>query len=308
LHTSKKIARDETETPGEQEPMSTPIVLRSALGKHAHVKPLREGTVTSNRVRLEFVEFDPLPKAFRQMVRRLDLDVCEMALTTHVLAHHFGKPITGLPIPLWRRLHHGNLVCAAESTLRGPADLQGRKVGVRAYSQTTGVWIRGLLQSEYGVDLDSITWVTMEDAHVSEYRDPPNVVRNTTATGLRELLLSGEVAAIMGERNVDPANVRPVIPNADEAAVEWSRKTGIFPVNHIVSARTERLRQHSWLAEELMNLFEQAKRKAAGGSEDASLPYGLEPNRRSMQMLLDFAAQQKVTPRAYRVDELFSST
>jgi 4,5-dihydroxyphthalate decarboxylase len=148
----------------------------------------------------------------------------------------------------------------------------------------------------------------MEDAHVSEYRDPPNVVRNTTATGLRELLLSGEVAAIMGERNVNPANVRPVIPNADEAAVEWSRKTGIFPVNHIVSARTELLRQHSWLAEELMNLFEQAKRKAAGGSEDASLPYGLEPNRRSMQMLLDFAAQQKVTPRAYRVDELFSST
>jgi 4,5-dihydroxyphthalate decarboxylase len=288
--------------------MSQPLVLRTALGQHAHVKSLRDGTVSSERVHLEFIEFDPLPRAFRQMVRRLDLDVCEMALTTHVLAHHFGKPITGLPIPLWRRLHHGNLVCATDSTLRGPADLQGRKVGVRAYSQTTGVWIRGLLQSEYGVDLGSITWVTLEDAHVPEYRDPPNAVRNTTGKGLRELLLSGEVAAVMGERNVDPANVRPVIPNAEEAAVEWSRKTGILPVNHIVSVRTDLLRQHPWLATELMNLFEEARRKAVGGAGDASQPYGLEPNRRSMQMLLDFAAQQKLTPRAYRVDELFAST
>jgi 4,5-dihydroxyphthalate decarboxylase len=163
--------------------MSTPIVLRTALGKHEHVKPLRDCTVTSHRVRLEFIDFDPLPNAFRRMVRNLDLDVCEMALTTHALAHHFGKPIAGLPIPLWRRLHHANLVCAAGSPVRGPNDLQGRKVGVRAYSQTTGVWIRGILRSEYGVDLDSITWVTMEDAHVSEYRDPPNAVRNTTGKG-----------------------------------------------------------------------------------------------------------------------------
>jgi 4,5-dihydroxyphthalate decarboxylase len=288
--------------------MSQQVVLRTALGQHAHVEPLRDGTVTSDRVRLEFIEFDPLTKAFRQMVRSLDLDVCEMALTTHVLAHHFGKPITGLPIPLWRRLHHGNLVCAAASTLRGPADLQGRKVGVRAYSQTTGVWIRGILRSEYGVDLDSITWVTLEDAHVTEYRDPPNVVRNTTGKGLRELLLLDEVAAIMGERSVDPTHVRPVIPHAAEAAAEWSRKTGVVPVNHIVSVRTDLLRQHPWLAAELMNLFEEAKRKAGGGAADASQAYGLEPNRHSMQMLLEFAAQQQLTPRVYRVDELFPGT
>lgn len=285
--------------------MSQPLVLRTAIGKHDHVKPLRDGIVVSDRVRLEFVEFDPLPRAFRQMIRSLDLDVCEMALTTQALAHHFGKPITALPIQLWRRLHHGNLVCATDSHIRGPEDLQGRKVGVRAYSQTTGVWIRGILGSEYGVDLDSITWVTMEDAHVSEYQDPPNAVRSTSGKGLRELLLSGELAAVMGERNVDPAGVRPVIPNADEAAVEWSERTGIFPVNHIVSVKAELLRQHPWLAEELMNLFEEARRKAGNLANEALLPYGLEPNRRSMQMLLDFAAQQKLTPRAYLVDELF---
>jgi len=286
--------------------VSGPLVLRTVVGKHAHVKPLWDGSVASDRVRLEFIEIDPLPKAFRRMVRELEFDLCEMALTTHALAYRFGKPITALPIPLWRRLHHGNLVCAASSTVRGPADLAGRKVGVRAYSQTTGVWIRGILQHEYGLDLDGITWVTMEDAHVAEYRDPPNAVKAAAGKGLRDLLLSGELAAIMGERTVDPSDVRPVIPNADEAAAGWSRRTGVFPVNHIVAIKAELLEGNPWLAGELLSLFLQAKLESSAA--DDGLPYGLEPNRRAMQMLLDFSAEQGLTPRAYQVDELFPRT
>ncbi len=282
--------------------MSSPLVLRTVIGKHDQVRPLRDGTVTSDRVKLELIEVDPLPKAFRQMVRTLDYDVCEMALTTQALAYRFEKPLTALPIPVWRRLHHSNLVCAVNSDIRGPEDLAGRKVGVRAYSQTTGVWIRGILQSQYRVDLSGVTWVTMEDAHVAEYQDPPNAVRNTSGQGLRELLLSGELAAIMGERNVDPQNVRPVIPDADAAAAAWSRSTGIFPVNHIIAVKNDLLREHPWLASELMTMFTEAKRKAGSGDDH---PYGLEPNQRSMQMLLDFAAQQQLTPRAYQVKELF---
>ena len=284
--------------------MSDRLVLRIALGKHDHVKPLKDGTIQSDRVRLEFVEFDPLPKAFRHMVRGGDLDVSEMALTTHLLAHHYKKPITALPIPLWRRLHHSNLVCATNAAIAGPADLQGRKVGVRAYSQTTGVWIRGILGSQYRVDLNKVTWVTMEDAHVAEYQDPPNAVRNTSGKGLRDLLLAGELVAIMGERDVDPANIRPVIPDAEAAAEKWSRDTGIFPVNHVVSVRNDLLQQHPWLADELMRLFEAARLKS-GAKGAAALPYRLEPNRAAMQMLLDFAADQRLTPRTYRVDELF---
>lgn len=282
--------------------MSDPLVLRAVIGKHDHVRPLWDGTVTSERVKLELIEVNPLPKAFRQMVRTLDYDLCEMALTTQALAHRYEKPITALPIPVWRRLHHSNLVCAAESYIRGPQDLVGKKVGVRAYSQTTGVWIRGILRSEYGIDINSITWVTMEDAHVGEYNDPPNAVRNTSGKGLRDLLLSGELAAIMGERNVDPQNVRAVIPDANAAAEAWSRATGIFPVNHIIAVKSDILRQHPWLAAELMTMFVAAKRKAGGGDEH---PFGLEPNRQSMQMLLDFAAQQQLTPRIYTVDEIF---
>ena len=281
--------------------MADRLILRTALGKHDHVKPLKDGSIQSDRVRLELVEFDPLPKAFRHMVRGGDLDVSEMALTTHLLAHHFRKPLTALPLPLWRRLHHSNLVCATGSAIGGPKDLEGKKVGVRAYSQTTGVWIRGILASQYGVDLGKITWVTMEDAHVAEYQDPPGVVRHTGGKPLRDLLLSGELAAIMGERDVEPNNIRPVIADADAAGKKWSRATGIFPVNHVVSVRSELLQQHPWLGAELMRMFEAARAKSGAHA----LPYGIEPNRAAMQMLLDFAADQRLTPRTYRVDELF---
>ena len=284
--------------------MTEKLTLRIALGAHAHVRPLKDGTVASDRIRFEFIEFDPLPNAFRTMVRGADLDVSEMALTTHLLALEFGKPLTALPIPLWRRLHHGNLVTLASSNLRGPKELEGKKVGVRAYSQTTGVWIRGILQHAYGVDLDSIIWVTMEDAHVAEYKDPPHVVRNSTGKGLRELLLTGELAAIMGERNVDPRDVRPVVSDSETAAAEWSRRTAIFPVNHVVSVRAELTARHPWLAGELTRLFEEG-RVASGATGAAALPYGLSANRKAMQMLCDFAVAQKLTRRAFQVDEVF---
>ena len=283
--------------------MEKPI-LQMALGKHPHVQALRDGTVRSERLDLRFLDFDPLPKAFRQMVRALDIDVSEMALTTHAIAHSFGKPIAALPVVLWRRLHHDNLVCAADSDIAGPADLAGRRVGVRAYSQTTGVWIRGILESEYSVDPRKITWVTKEDAHVAEYEDPPNCIRDTSSASLRDLLFAGELAAIMGERTVDPSGIRPVIPNAAKAAREWSRRTGIFPVNHVIAVRTALLDEHQWLAEELMRLFEAARARAPGKPED-HIVYGIEPNRKAIDMLLDFSARQGLTPRRYSPEELF---
>jgi 4,5-dihydroxyphthalate decarboxylase len=282
------------------------LVLRTALGQHDHLKPLKSGAITSDRIRFEFVEFNPLPEAFRAMIRGEDLDASEMALTTHLLALEFGKPLSALPIPLWRRLHHGNLVCRSDSNIRGPKDLEGQKVGVRAYSQTTGVWIRGILKTRYGVDLDSIIWVTKEDSHVAEYRDPACVERSSKPQTLRELLLAGEVAAIMGERNVDPANVRPVIADSDAAAEQWSESTGIFPVNHVFSVRFALLQRHPWLAAELMRMFDEARR-ASGEKGVAALPYGLGPNRDSMQMLCDFAADQKLTSKVFRVDDVFAA-
>jgi 4,5-dihydroxyphthalate decarboxylase len=284
--------------------MSDRIILKTVLGKHDHVRPLKDGAVTSERIQFDFVEYEPLPKAFRTMVRGGDIDVSEIAITTHLQALEFKKPLSGIPIQLWRRLHHSNLVCLTGSDLRDPRELEGKKVGVRAYAQTTGVWIRGILKTRYGVDLDKITWVTMEDAHVAEYQDPPNAVRNVSGKSLRDMLFSGELAAIMGEREVDPSNVRTVIPNATVEAEEWSKRTGLFPVNHIVAVRTELLTQHPWLRDELMRVLDESRIRS-GANGVAAMPYGLAANRHAMQTLCDFAADQKLTSKVFQLDEVF---
>jgi 4,5-dihydroxyphthalate decarboxylase len=286
--------------------MAIKLPLRIALGKHPHVAPLKDGRVMSDRIDFEFKEYDPLPNAFRTMVRSGDLDVSEMAVVTHLLAHHFGKPITGIAIPLWSRLPHANLVCPIESSIKAPRDLEGTKVGVRAYAQTSGVWVRGILKDQYDVDLNRITWVTMEDAHLAEYEDPKIAVRNNKPLALRPLMMAGELSAIMGERNVDRSGIRTVVPEGDKAAKDWISATGITPINHVLTIRNSVLASHSWLGHELMELFEAAK-KIAVRDDGASSPqdYGLEANRGSLQLAFNFSADQLLTPRAYKVDELF---
>ena len=302
--------------------MTTPVTLRTAIGPYDHVRALKDGSVRSERVRFDFVEVEPITRAFRRMARDLEFDVSEMAITTHALAHAFQKPITALPIVLSRGFHHGSIVCTHASTIRGPTDLVGRKVGVRAWSQTTGVWIRGILKADYGIDPASMTTVTEEDAHVAEYRDPPHVVRAAAGKTLRGMLLAGEIdAAIALRPAADPKEVRTVIPDAEAAEAAWYRKTGIYPVNHVVSVKTSLLIEHPWLSAELLSLFTAAKERAraqapapAAGSAQArlrslvgddTLPYGMARNRAGIDMLLRFAAEQKLTPKTYRAEEIF---
>ena len=189
----------------------TDVVLRTALGKSPLVRALKRGTVRSDRVGFDFVEVDPVTRAFRRMTRALEFDLCEIALTTHAQARAYGKPITALPVVLLRGLHHGALICRRDSPLRGPADMVGRWVGVRAWSQTTGVWVRGILQDEYGIAPDSMTWVTEEDAHVQEFADPPFVQRISAGQDLRAMLLSGEIDAAVALAGLEPAQVCTVI-------------------------------------------------------------------------------------------------
>jgi 4,5-dihydroxyphthalate decarboxylase len=272
---------------------------------------LKDGSARSDRVAFEWESVTPITRAFRRMVRTGDFDMCEIALTTLAQARSFGKELTGLPVVVMRGFHHAALVCPRDSPLRGPADLAGKRIGVRAFSQTTGVWLRGILLDWYGVDHRSITWVTEEDAHVQEYHDPPNVVRGQD---LKAMLMSGEIDAAIALAGLDVSQVRTVIPNADAAAAEWYRRTGAYPVNHVVCIRTALLEQHPFLGAELMRLFNAAKAAAREPSAEARyasivggdpLPYGLEANRSGIELCLRYTAEQGLVQRLYTPEELF---
>jgi 4,5-dihydroxyphthalate decarboxylase len=275
------------------------LTLRTALGKSPLVHALKQGTVASDRVAFDFVDVDPVTRAFRRMTRAMEFDLCEMALTTHAQARAYGKPITALPVVLLRGLHHASLICRRDSPLRGPADLVGKRIGVRAWSQTTGVWVRGILQDEYDIAPGTMTWVTEEDAHVQEFTDPPFVQRIAAGQQLPAMLLSGEIDAGIA-LTIDAAQVRPVIPNADAAAAEWSYKAGVFPINHVVVVKDALLAEHPWLTDELMRQFAASREKSG-----EAVAYGIDAKRPAIELLMRYAAQQGLIPRAYRVEELF---
>jgi len=292
------------------------ITLRSAIADYPHIAALKDGRVASDRIRFDWETVEPITRAFRRQVRTGDFDLCEIALTTHAQAHAHGKGITALPVVVMRGFHHAALVCPIDSPLRGPEDLAGKRVGVRAFSQTTGIWVRGILLDEYGVDHRDITWVTSEDAHVQEYADPPNVVRIAPGQDLPTMLLNGEIDAGIALAGLDPSKVRTVIPNAQDAAAAWYRKTGAYPVNHILCVRDTLLAADPGLAGTLFRLCQDAKSAATEPSAEARfrdliggdpLPYGLEANRTGIEFCLRYAAEQGLIPHAYPPEALFAA-
>ncbi len=290
------------------------VTLKAALADYPHIQALKSGAVTSDQVAFDWISVDPITRAFRRMVRTGDFDLCEIALTTLAQAEAYGKGLTGLPVVVMRGFHHAALMCPVGSGLRGPRDLEGKRIGVRAWSQTTGVWLRGILLDQYGVDHRSITWMTEEDAHLLEYRDPPNVVRIASGQSLQAMLLAGEIDAAIALSGLNEGLVRTVIPDANNAAREWYRQTGAYPVNHVVCVRTDLLRAQKSLGAELMRLFNDAKAAARKPSAEERfrpllggdpLPYGLEANRAGIDLCLRYAAEQGLVPREYAADDLF---
>jgi 4,5-dihydroxyphthalate decarboxylase len=301
-------------------------VLKTAIATYAHTKGLKDGSVSVPGVQFEHVEVSPITGAFRRMCRTLDFDVCEMAITTYLTAKAHDKRFTALPVFVMRQFHHAPIVYSKKSGVRSPKDLEGKKVGVRAYTVTTGVWARGILATEYGVDLDKITWVVVDEEHVQEYRKPSNVVEQPGAN-LAELLLKGELAAAIGLGKVESPDVKPLISNAAEAEAAWYRKTGIYPINHTVVVKDSVLQSDPALAPRLFAGFEAAKAQflkqlGAGGDfpadaevlakrrsivGDDPLPNGLAHNRKALEAIIQFAHAQRILPRTVKPEEMFAA-
>jgi 4,5-dihydroxyphthalate decarboxylase len=300
--------------------------LSIALGNYGLTQPLKTGQVPTGRLPLAYAQIDQIVPAMRRMCRGLEYDICEMAFTTYVCARAYGKPFTAIPLFVTRNFHHWAIFINVKSGIRTPKDLEGRKVGVnRGYTVTTGLWARGILQSEYGVDLDKITWIPTDDEHVAEFKAPSNVDYKFRGKPMRELLLSGEVDAALGEVGVDHPDIKPLIPNAREASFDYFRRTGIYPINHGVVVKNTLLKEAPWIVDELTRAFDAAKAiylkdmqgnaklsswdKAA--AENAAVvgdpfPFGIEANRKALEAITQFSVDQHMVPHKFSVEELFT--
>lgn len=288
---------------------------------------LKDRSISPATVALRFEEVPVLIQAFRRMVRSLEFDVSEMAFTTYLCAKAHGKPFTALPIFLVRGFHHGAITRSAADSGIAPKDLEGREVGVnRGYTVTTGVWARGILADEYGVDLSRITWVLSGDEHVAEYRPPCNVIPVAPGKDVPEMVATGELAAGIGVA-ADCPGVVPLIPDAAEAGFTALQQRGLYPINHLVVVRDELLAAHPHLAPDLFAAYAEAKnryvaRLRAGTITDPGpadlmyqrvmeitgadpLPYGIAANRAMIDQLVRHAVAQQILEEPVTAEDLF---
>jgi 4,5-dihydroxyphthalate decarboxylase len=303
------------------------LQLKTVTRSQGNNRALKDGTVKPKTFSFAFEEVDPLIAAFRRMVRALEFDICEMAITTYVCAKAHGKRMTAVPVFLVRAFHHGAILVNTRAGIARPEDLEGRKVGVnRGYTVTTGVWARSILQDEHGVDLNKITWVLSGDEHVAEYRPPANVVPLEPGKKMGDMLASGELAAAIGVEATSP-DVAPLIPDAGAAGLAALARDGHYPINHLVVIRDDLIASHPDLAADVFDAFVQAKRLYLAQLKEGAiakptevdemhkrvmaitgdpLPYGIVPNRRVIDTLIGHALTQGIITKPVTAEELFA--
>jgi 4,5-dihydroxyphthalate decarboxylase len=286
---------------------SEPLTLQTLLGDYPNTSALKQGKIGSSLVRFDFADVNPPNHGFKDVVRHLKYDVAELAIVTYLQARAYGKPLVLLPAVVVGNLPHPLLAYNAERGRLSPADLAGRRVGIRAYSVTTAAWIRGILQNDYGVDLDSVRWVTFEDAHVAEYHDPDTAERAPAGKQLLSMLLNGELdAAVVGGADLKDSRLQPVIPNPIAAVQEWCQRNQATPINHMVVVKESLSTSNPDAVREIFRLLRESKQTASPASKSLDpLQFGVEPNRRSLELIIKYSVQQRLIPRKFEVDELF---
>ena len=291
------------------DPMTAQQTLRIALGDYPHTAALKRNEIKSDRVVLDFTGLTPVYKSFAEMVRKTAYDISEMAIVTFLQAKAHGKPLVLMPCVMLGRFQHGTLLYNSARGKLSLKDLEGRRVGVRSYTQTTGAWLRGHLQNDYGVDIYRVNWVNFEDAHVLEYRDPPFVERAAEGQNLLKMLQDGELDAAIWGFEV-PSGFASVIEDPEVETQRWRAKHGVVPLNHMVCVTESLSREKPELVREVYRMLKESKR-AAGLPKPGAIdfyPFGVEACRPALEMIIDYAVQQKLIPRRFEVDELFDDT
>ena len=317
------------------------VPLNIAVAEFPHTKAILSGRIPIEGIEPRFANVVPQIAAYRRMVREVEFDVCELAPTTYIIARAYGAPFVALPIFVSRAFHHGGLLVRPDAGIKSPRDLEGKKVGVRAYSVTTGVWTRGILIDEYGLDSSKVTWVVDDEEHVRELKLPPNVIHAPETTSLVEMMAEGEISAGFSgnaglgragkptagwdAKKIPPAEYPDLFPNAKSLESAWFKKAGIYPMHGTIVVKDSVLREHPWVARSLHDAYSAAKKEwlaalRADSADAASdkkyrelmpivgddpLPFGIENNRATIEALESYAYKQKLIPRRMPIEELF---
>jgi 4,5-dihydroxyphthalate decarboxylase len=270
--------------------------LRTLLGAYPVTKALKDGSIKSDLVEFDFKEeYSPTHKGFRPMVREAAFDVSELAIVTYLMAKSFDKPMVLLPHVVTARSQHDYALYNAKRSALTPAELNGKRVGIRSFTTTTGAWLRGILANDYGVDLESIEWVTFEDAHVGEFVDTTK--RAPAGKQIVQMLVDGELDAVLGEK-VDRPDLKPLFTDADAKA--WSAKHCISPINHMVVVSKSLSEKHPEVVHEVYRLMRESRAAAPSAPH-----FTADDMQRSLQMLIRYLAQQKLIPAEFSFGELF---
>jgi 4,5-dihydroxyphthalate decarboxylase len=284
----------------------SPFTLYSLLGNHATTEALKTGRVSSPLIAFEYADVKVPNTQFKAMMRDQKYDFGELAIATYLQGYEHGKPYLLLPATILGRNQHHTIFYNANRGSLAPSALSGKRVGVRAYSQTTGAWVRGFLAEDYGVDLQSITWVTFEDPHVAEYREPPNVERAPEGKNLKQMLLAGEIdAAILGDVAPD-GPITHLIPDPEAEGRRWARTHGGVPINHLAVVRRSIAESRPDVIRELYRVLKESRAAAAlpTGIDDP-VRFGVHAQSQSLGQMALYAHQQGLISRRFTAEELF---
>jgi 4,5-dihydroxyphthalate decarboxylase len=287
--------------------MTKATTLRTVLATSALSTPLKNGELTSPRVSLDFVEVSPVHKAFAPMVRQQAYDLSELAIVTCLQAIAYDRPVVLLPAVVASRFQRGCIIAYGPRGTIEPEDLVGKRVGVRSYTQTTGMWVRAHLVEDYGLATENIRWLTHDAAHVEQYRDPSFVEHMSGDKSLPDMLRDGDIdAAILGNDLPKDDEFVPVISGAAAKDRAWSQQHGFVPINHMVVASGDICaRDPDAVKEAYRLLLEADARTPAPAQGPKTTMFGFERLRAPVAWVIDACVEQGLLPRRLSVDEVF---
>lgn len=321
---------------------ATPLPLKICIGRFGHTVAIRDGSIPIEGAKPEFIDVDPQIAAYRRMVRNVEFDVCEIAPSTYMIAREHGAPFKALPIFVSRNFHHSGFVYRPDVGIKQPKDLEGMNAGVRAYSVTTGIWTRGVLQNEYGIDISKITWWVDDEEHVTTLKLPPYVKHVPEGKSLVSMMAAGELQAgftgpaglgrtgapkegwAAGAAKPAETNYVAFFKDSRKLEAEWFKRTGIYPFHGTLVVKDSVLKEHPWVAKSLFKAYSEAKQRYFNNLPPAEkmdtkekllaelgtivgdpLPYGIEANRPSIEALIKYVHQQGMLSRSYQVSDFF---